>query len=327
MGVCDVRVSRFISGESRRIALAVGAGALAAAAQLLAPGAVGAQETTYTQSALPGITSEELFGIAVDQAGNVYAVDNTMNQVSVLEARGTTWGVVTSDVHRPFGAAVNNAGDLFVADLENQRILKFTGGGGLASVVLDDVPATAIDVDDAGALYFTAHSTNVGDPTPMNGVFKLDPGATTPVELPFNVSGWATGLAVGDDGAVYVSTFETPQVLKLGPGASAPVVLPFTNLASQGLGVEVDHAGNVYAATWDQTNTGRNKFAKLEPGAAESVALPVTGLKIPGDIAVTDDGSIYITNVDFSGLSSSVVVLTPTGAPEPCTTSVCGFGS
>lgn len=318
-----------IGRRSRRVAAAAAACAVMAATQLLAPSLAGAQEGTYTQSPLPTLTAEELVGIDVDTTGNVYIVDNTLNKASALNTGAGGWGVVTSDLNRPWGAAVDKDGNLFVGDLDNRRILKFVGGGGPAVVVLDDMPAAAIDVDDAGALYFTAHTTLQDHPNPIEGVFKLDPGASTPVKLPFPDMAFGGGIAVGRDGTIYVGDLMGAKVFKLDSGAGTPVVLPFTNLADQVVGVDVDKDGNVYAATFDQVDTGRNKVAKLAPGATESVALPVSGIKVPGDIAVVDNGSIYITNMEYSGVSSSVLVLTPeaTTEPELCTGSLCGFGS
>ncbi|MGV7394668.1 serine/threonine protein kinase, partial [Mycobacterium kansasii] len=82
-------------------------------------------------------------------------------------------------LNHPDGVAVDASGTVYVADSDNDRVLKLNPGSntpiplpftGLA------VPS-AIAVDTAGAIYVADHETGK--------VVKMDPGSSTPTVLPF----------------------------------------------------------------------------------------------------------------------------------------------
>jgi len=76
------------------------------------------------------------FGVAVDDAGNVYVVDNWNNRVQKFDSSGgfiTKWGSGGSgdgQFEAPVGVAVDALGNVYVVDTWNHRVQKFTGSGG-----------------------------------------------------------------------------------------------------------------------------------------------------------------------------------------------------
>jgi DNA-binding beta-propeller fold protein YncE len=145
----------------------------------------------------------------------------------------------------PQGVAVDAAGNLYVADVGPNQVLKLAPGSSTPTVlpftglnlslnVLSDVA-----VDAAGTVYIGDYGNN--------RVMKLAAGSTTPTVLPFTGLVRPGGVAVDSAGAVYVVDAGNFRVLKLSAGSSAQTVLPSIGEAEHLDGnVAVDTAGTVY---------------------------------------------------------------------------------
>ncbi|OBJ54595.1 serine/threonine-protein kinase [Mycobacterium sp. 1423905.2] len=178
------------------------------------------------------------------------------------------------------GIALGKGGDIYVVGTSEPRVYRLPPNSN-APV---DVPFPGltrpkrVSVDGAGAIYVTdfAQGDNVGK------VMKLDPGAASPVELPFGRF-YPNGIATDGAGAVYVASNE--RVLQLPVGATTPNVLPFGGGPFED--VTVDSAGNVYAL-----QAGR--VLKLKPGDAVPNQLPFGQLGYAQGIAVDAPGNVYV---------------------------------
>src|SRR5947199_21033 len=80
------------------------------------------------------------FGVAVDSAGNVYVADGSIRKImpdgsvttlaGSAEAQGTVDGTGSAArFNGPHGVAVDNAGNVYVADTRNHTIRKMTPDG------------------------------------------------------------------------------------------------------------------------------------------------------------------------------------------------------
>ena len=128
-------------------------------------------------------------GVAVDSAGNLYIADlynsrvrRVSNGVITTVAGNGTGGfsgdggpATTARLYSPLGLAVDSAGNLYVADTDNQRIRKvsngaistvagngtygFSGDNGLAPSAQLDYP-TGVAVDSAGNVYIADYFNN-----------------------------------------------------------------------------------------------------------------------------------------------------------------------
>ncbi|MEU5698610.1 RICIN domain-containing protein [Streptomyces aurantiacus] len=130
------------------------------------------------------------FGVAVDSTGVLYVADNNnrrirkiVNQtISTVAGNGTAGSkgdngqAVSAQLNNPHGVAVDRAGNLYIADADNNRIRKVTvhgeistvagtgikgsgGDGGPAVEAQLDHPV-AVVVDSDGALYIAEHSVH-----------------------------------------------------------------------------------------------------------------------------------------------------------------------
>jgi serine/threonine-protein kinase len=230
----------------------------------------------------------------------------------------------------PASVAVDTAGDVYVTDAGNRRVVKlpagstnqvelpFTGLNNLESVAVDTVGN--VYITDVGAnprvLRLPAGSTTQTELSitprlvaPMgiavnsagdlyitdNGKVLKIPAAqigspTTPVELPFSGVEFPVGVAVDTADNVYVTDRNLHTGFKWSADSNTQLDLRFRLRDPRG--VAVDTAGNVYVA-----DHGNNEVLKLPTGSnSQQVDLPFTGLGHPSSVAVDTAGNVYIAD-------------------------------
>ena len=118
---------------------------------------------------------------------------------------------MTSD---PSGVAVDSAGDVYVAESHNDRVLKLAAGSTRPAVLpfTDLNEPKGVAVNSAGDVYVADR----GD----SRVLKLAAGPTTQNVLPFTGLKSLNGVAVDSAGDVYVADSGNNRVLKLAAGAT-----------------------------------------------------------------------------------------------------------
>jgi sugar lactone lactonase YvrE len=202
-------------------------------------------------------------GVAVDKQGNVYIVDGNGDRVRKVNTGGTITtfagtgirgfsgdgGPATSArLNNPEGVAVDGAGNVYIADLQNGRVRKVSPGGtittlaGGGSAFGDGGPATSarvrspygVAVDGQGNVYIADRIDH--------RVRTVSPGGTIST-----FAGTGAGGFSGDGG----------------PATSAQVFAPW--------GMAVDGQGNVYIG--DDQNRRVRKVSKASVVAALKVTL------------------------------------------------------
>jgi sugar lactone lactonase YvrE len=222
--------------------------------------------------------------------------------------------VVGAGLSAPGGVAVDSAGNTYVADTGNNRVVEFAAGSSTPVVLLSasQVKSPAgVAVDAAGNVY-------IAD-TGNNRVLSLAPGGT-PAVLPGTYSA-PQGVAVDRQGNVYVAdTGNARVVLVPAPGvlaSMAPKAFATGSVTlSKPIGMAVDSAGNVWVA-----DAGLNQVVEL---AYSDLASAVggkatfgqafgTGFAQVGGVAVDAGGTVYVSDTgggtiaELSGLPSSPV--------------------
>jgi serine/threonine-protein kinase len=112
-------------------------------------------------------------------------------------------------LHNPVGVAVDSAGTVYVADSNNDRVLKLAAGSSDQTVLPFSglLGPYGLAVDSAGTVY-VADIYN-------DRVVSLAAGSSTQTVLPFTGLREATGVAVDSVGTVYVTDKSNNRVLML----------------------------------------------------------------------------------------------------------------
>jgi uncharacterized protein (TIGR03437 family) len=113
------------------------------------------------------------FGVAVDAAGSVYIAEFGNSRVRKVDSNGiittvagngvSTYGgdngpALSAQLNGPQGVAVDGAGNLYIADTENNRVRKVTAGGAISTIAGNGLAGFGAD----GGL---ASNTQMGNPT------------------------------------------------------------------------------------------------------------------------------------------------------------------
>ena len=294
-----------------------------------------------------GLTAKfnQPYGMAVDASGTIYVADSRNHRIRTITAAGVVSTLAGSGMagfadgtgtaaqfSSPRGVAVDGAGTVYVADRDNNRIRKVTAAGvvstlaGSGTAGFADGTGTAaqfywpsdVAVDGAGTVYVAdSHNHRIRMVT-AGGVVNTLAGSGT--------NGYAdgtgtaaqfynpSGVAVGDDGTVYVADSNNHRIRKV---TAAGVVSTLAGSGTYGYadgtgtaaqfysptGVEVDSAGTAYVA--DYSNHRIRKITAA--GVVSTLAGGGTGgyvdgtgtaarFYFPRDVAVDDAGTVCVAD-------------------------------
>ncbi len=253
------------------------------------------------------------FGVAADTAGNVYIADAGNNVIRLISPSGTVStfagtgiagaadGKDTATFSSPLGVAVDVAGNVYVADYENDLIRKISAAGvvstiagkrgikgaadGLDTAARFNLPES-LAVDAIGNIYVADNGNNL--------IRKITPGGVVSTIAGSGKTGFADGS-----------------------GTSASFNSPF--------GIAVDAAGNIYVA-----DAGNNRIRKITPagvvstfagsgakGAKDAAGVAAT-FNTPSGIAVDATGNVYVTDENnnlIRKISPAAIVTTIASRP------------
>jgi sugar lactone lactonase YvrE len=209
-------------------------------------------------------------------------------------------------VSGPYGVAADGAGNIYIADTNNGRVLKETlsADGYTQTVVANHAnnglsAPNGVAVDGAGNVYIAdTDNSRVLKETLSAGSYSQTVVATYAInglEEPY-------GVAVDAAGNVYISDAEyyDSQVLKETLSPDGYVQTDVAEFASNGLnnpfGIAVDAAGNVYVV--NSYNYSVLKETLSDGGYTQSVIANVAnnGLYSPQGVAVDGVGNVYIAD-------------------------------
>ena len=227
-------------------------------------------------------------GVAIDSAGNIFLADANDHRIRKITPdgiistvagdgspgfRGDGGPASASRLNTPYGTAVDPAGNLYIADLGNNRVRKVTPDGTISTVSGTDslLAPRNVALDSAGTLYISEFNGHRVQHLRADGVLEIVAGT--------GVAGFG-----GDDG----------------PAASA--------LLSSPAGLAFDSAGNLYIA-----DSGNGCIRRVAGGLMTTVLGPDASgnspLYLPTAVAVDGAGDLYIA--DYG--NARIQFLTPTG--------------
>jgi hypothetical protein len=303
-------------------------------------------------------------GIAVDAVGNVYVADTNNSTIRKITATGvvsTLAGVAgqtggsdgtgsSARLYNPFGLAVDAAGNIYVADYDNDTIRKVTaagvvstlaGGAGSSGIADGQGGAarfnhpSAVAVDGAGNVYVidTSNQT-VREITAGGGVTTIagspgiggsanGSGAAASFFYPGGIASTSAGVVyIADTGNHSIRAMNSPGAVSTlagsagqkgdadGAGSQATFEYPY--------GASIDGSGHLYVA-----DSGNNTVREITAGGAVTTVAGSGGLpgsadgaggaarfSNPAGTAVDASGNVYVAD---SG-NSTIRKIAPGGA-------------
>ena len=262
--------------------------------------------------------------VAVDRTGNVYIADTSNNAVRRVDGNGritTVAGTGTrgftgdggpaaqAQLAGPNGVAVDAAGNLFIADFNNNRVRKVglngvintVAGSGASGYGGDGGAATAASLRNPWDVVVASDGTLYIADTFNYRIRRVDPNGTISTYAGIGVSGFA-----GDGGAATQARIDTPSGLSLSD-ANKLYIADMNNERVRA----VDAVTRVISTVAGTGQSGASGDGELATAASFSA---------PSGVAVTPNGSILfiaaaddarVRIVDFQGCA---VVGPPQGA-------------
>ncbi|MBI3684540.1 MAG: hypothetical protein HY235_29560 [Acidobacteria bacterium] len=256
------------------------------------------------------ILLQDVRGVASDLAGNVYFSDTPRNRVyrigpfgSLTPIAGTGTAGFSGDgglaeqamLDQPYGVAVDNAGNVYIADLGNARVRRVTSDGRIATIAGGGAELKGprnLALDPAGNLYisdFEGHRifrlsadgrvaavAGTGSPGPAR---DNSPALTSPLAYPAGL------FADASSGAIYVADSANHAIRRIAGGVIAtPRILNAEAYINLPTGVCLDASGNLIIAS-----SGFDQAVRVSPaGAAQVLA---RGAR---DVAIDGAGNLYL---------------------------------
>ena len=226
-------------------------------------------------------------GVAVGPDGAVYITDYRSG--SVRKVVGGIISSIATKLDYPTGVAVDSAGNVFVADTGNHRIVRIDSSGALGTVAGtlgsggpagDGGPATAAQLNSPYAVAVDAAGNLFIADTKNNRIRKVDTTGTITTIAGTGSPGFSgdggpaaaailsdpQGIAVGPGGEVYIADTGNGRVREIKadgtivtiagdgtPGTNStinPALPALQNSLGATKGVAVDKAGNAYATVF-----------------------------------------------------------------------------
>jgi uncharacterized delta-60 repeat protein/CSLREA domain-containing protein len=314
-------------------------------------GAVGTSTTTMTVAApTPSILGQQprvtlsgvgdIYGVAIDAAGNRYVAESGPSDVAVFAPGSTTPTSYLTGITNPTYFAFDKAGDLFVAGSFTSDLWEFAPGSTTPTATLSGVNLPQDLIFDANGNLFvsnagdntvseyapgstapTATLTGLNQPyalafdssgdlfitNPGNDtVSEFAPGSTTPTATLTGLSGAPYALAIDATDNVFVGNYESGTVSEFAAGSTTPTATLIGADWPDDMGF--DAAGNLIVL--DRYGTTASVFA---PGATTPTAT-LPGLNAPLRMGFDAQGNLYVTNYGSSTVSEFGPISPPSTA-------------
>jgi sugar lactone lactonase YvrE len=215
--------------------------------------------------------------VAFDPSGNLYATEVMDGRVSVRDTSGRT-RVLRDDLPCANGITVH-AGRLFVNECrEGGRLMELDGSGAIVRVLAENLPSpNAMEVGPDGMLYYPLMTANE--------IWRIDPNGGEPQRVAGDL-GVPDAVKFDSGGSIVSTQVASGQVLRIDPRTGSQRVLAQLTPGLDNLTLVGDRL---------LVSNFTGEITEILPGGETSTVLP-GGLNWPLDLAVGDDGNLYVAD-------------------------------
>jgi sugar lactone lactonase YvrE len=280
-------------------------------------------------------------GVTVDKSGNVFFPVTGTSSGVIKQAppyNSGVWSFIGSGLNGPTGVGVDAAGDLFIADTGNNRIVEVSNNDTAQTTVTSGTLTNpnGVAVDGAGDVFVTEGSANLAlevqrEAVNFGYVNVCPAGQTSPapckesITLNYIANGTTitSSINVGTQGAANLDFTLTSNscIGTLTSGSTCLITATFSPLASgaRSGAVQLNGVGTVVANTFVH---GEGKAPAIAFGPGAQITLPTSALSAPSSVTVDALGDVFIAD-----RANNQVVELPAGCnSSSCQTTLPVFG-
>jgi DNA-binding beta-propeller fold protein YncE len=232
-------------------------------------------------------------GLAFDASGNLFEADNGQF-IQKFDTNGNSSRFTTISISDPRGMGFDSTGNLYVANYYIGTIEKFNTNGTPSVFAYAGGLLIGLVVDSSNNVY-VADSYN-------NQILKFAPNGSSSIFGTDDASGLILndpqGMAIDSLGNIYAINHNISTISKFTPTGRSSIFAGIADFYSQGTGLAVDNANNIYCAT--NCANGLIAIAKFSPAG-----VPAPFATYPGQsylyadaqgMAVDGAGNLYVAN-------------------------------
>jgi hypothetical protein len=257
-------------------------------------------------------------GLAIDAAGNVWAVNSSGNSVTEITGPGASansFSYSGGHISHPSTIAIDGLGNAWVANASGNTVTEIIGSGSTASYFTSYGGASvlaphgfggsplSLSVDGTGNVWVVGDNGNVTE--------IIGTGASASYAFYSAGGGFGPeGIALDDAGNAWVTAnagSSTSAVTEITVSGTTPSYFSYNNVGIYPVGIAVDAGGNIWVT--DQVSSSMTEITGSGAGAGRITYSGSGQDWHPSGLAIDGAGSVWVAD-----LGSSITEITGSGA-------------
>jgi len=280
--------------------------------------------------------------LAIDAAGNVWAVNysgNAVTEITVSGAGTSYFSYTGGNISHPGTIAIDSAGNAWVTNSSGNTVTEIMGSGAAATYFTSYGGASSLYPYGFGggpvtlAIDGTGNVWVVGETAGVTEI--IGSGASASYSYYNAGGGSATGIAIDDAGNAWVSnnaSGSNSSVTEITVSGTTPSYFNYSGVGIAPTGIAIDAGGNVWVTDQVYSSvteiTGSGASASLTTYSGSGTNWHPTGPAIDGagNVWVADLGS-SVTEITGSGASATYISYSFSGISDANSVAIDGSGN